>query len=460
MTKKVYKVSFFCSVLLTVSAVTFVFGLPFVRQILIEENEALVQAVAQEIFPSLMVNDLEQVQSHIKGMELNQGIESVELVNSQGASIASYARHGYDVDAAFELASIENSGVIHVMTPITFDSVIVANLYIAVNLWPAYLRIMTWLGVLLIIPSVAYVLIKQLRIKVRIEKTPHNDSSGGGGDSFNVTDAVNQAMRDADVSLAYQPIQRMSDAGLFGMEVKVSWAHPSGETLHISASDFIGLAEKERICLPFDDWLLGSAFTQAAAWQHQHGPLILTLNISASQFSDPAFAHRVRKACEYAQFPYQLLELEVNESVVLGFAENASAYLSYFAEQGLGITVDNFGLSLESTDVISILPINKVKLDRKLIKRMSYDDVVLQSLRALIDLALLHDVQVMADGIETLAQHEHLHALGCIFGQGSYFCAPMSVTSFKDFLSARPFEKQKKRLVSARLADAHGFSVI
>lgn len=459
MNSKVLAKVFYCSMLLGIAAVTFVFALSFVRQALIDENEALVHAMAQEILPSLMVNDMEQVQSLIQDVEHYQGIESVELISSQGASIASYMRNGNDADASFELASIESSKLIHVMSPITFDSVIVANLHIAVNLWPAYLRIMTWLGVLIIVPSVLYVLIKQFRIKLRIEKAPDNGGSGDGGNSFNVTQAVNQAMQDSDISLEFQPIQRMSDSGLFGMEVQVCWIHPSGQTLHISPSDFISLAEKSGICLPFDDWLLANALEQAAAWQHQHGPLILTLNISASQFTDSEFPQKVRTACEYAQFPYQLLELEVNESVVMRLAQNASACFLSFAEQGLGMTVDNFGLSLPSTHMLNTLPINKVKLDRKLIKRMSYDDVVRQSILTTIDFALSHDVQVMADGIETAAQHAELQMMGCIFGQGSYFYAPMSASSFKGFLSARPFDKLSKRLAPTRLADAHGFSV-
>lgn len=463
MNKKIIKLAVVVPALLGALVIASVLTFNAVRHVIIEENEVLVHSVAQSILPALLVNDTQQVEALVKALESYPGIESAELISSQGASIASYARSGHALDptsTSFELASAnEDQNEVHVMAPITFDSVIVANLHIAVNLWPAYLRIMTWLGVLLIVPSILYVLIKQFRIKLRIEKAPGNGGSGGGGNSFNVTQAVNQAMQDSDISLEFQPIQRMSDSGLFGMEVQVCWNHPSGQTLHISPSDFISLAEKSGICLPFDDWLLANALEQAAAWQHQHGPLILTLNISASQFADSEFPQKVRTACEYAQFPYQLLELEVNESVVMRLAQNASAYFLSFAEQGLGMTVDNFGLSLPSTNMLNTLPINKVKLDRKLIKRMSYDDVVRQSILATIDFALSHDVQVMADGIETAAQHAELQMMGCIFGQGSYFYAPMSASSFKDFLSARPFDKLSKRFAPTRLTDAHGFSV-
>jgi len=276
MNKKIIKLAVVVPALLGALVIASVLTFNAVRHVIIEENEVLVHSVAQSILPALLVNDTQQVEALVKALESYPGIESAELISSQGASIASYARSGHALDptsTSFELASAnEDQNEVHVMAPITFDSVIVANLHIAVNLWPAYLRIMTWLGVLLIVPSILYVLIKQFRIKLRIEKAPGNGGPGGGGNSFNVTQAVNQAMQDSDISLEFQPIQRMSDSGLFGMEVQVCWNHPSGQTLHISPSDFISFAEKSGICLPFDDWLLANALEQAAAWQHQHGP--------------------------------------------------------------------------------------------------------------------------------------------------------------------------------------------
>ena len=108
---------------------------------------------------------------------------------------------------------------------------------------------MTWLGFFLIVPSVIYVLIKHFRLKLRFEVLGQSGGSDGGGDAFDVQKAVSIAMRDADVSIEYQPIQRMSDSGSFGMEVVVSWRHPSGQTVQISPGDFVALAEKNQIAL-------------------------------------------------------------------------------------------------------------------------------------------------------------------------------------------------------------------
>ncbi|WP_108359948.1 EAL domain-containing protein [Limnohabitans sp. Rim8] len=414
-----------------------------VRHCIIERNEVLVHSVAQNILPALLVNDTQQVQILMKALESYPGVESAELLSAEGASIASYAKAGKALEpmsASFELASaVSDPNQVHVMAPITFDSLIVANLHLSVNLWPIYLRIMTWLGVLLIVPTVIYVLIKQFRLKVRFQKVPTDGADDQGVAPFDMTHAVTVAMFDADISLEYQPIQRLSDGGLFGMEVVVCWHHPSGQTMHVSPADFVMLAEKNGICLPFEDWLLTTACTQAEAWQHQYGPLILTFNITATQFKNPVFAQKIRAVCAQTQYPHQLLELEVNESVLKRHQHKAIANVRAFAEQGLSVTVDRFGLLQTSLDLLAVLPVHKVKLDSKLVKRMCHDAQVDQLVHATITQALAHDVQVMADGLELAQQRSSLQRMGCIFGQGSYFYSPMTASEFENFLVARPF---------------------
>jgi hypothetical protein len=274
MSKKIIKLAVLVPAVLGTLVLSSVLVFNAVRQNIIEDNEALVHSVAQSILPALLVNDTQQVEALMKALEGYPGIQSAELISSVGAPIASYVKNGQALDpstSSFELASAtDDPNHVYVMAPITFDSVIVANLHIAVNLWPTYLRIITWLGILLIVPSVLYVAIKQLRLKLRFEVVGKSGGPGHGGGSYDLNQSVQAAMSDADISLEYQPIQRMSDGGLFGMEVVVCWRHPSGQTLYVSPSDFVALAEREGICLPFDDWLLTTACSQAALWQHQN----------------------------------------------------------------------------------------------------------------------------------------------------------------------------------------------
>jgi uncharacterized membrane protein affecting hemolysin expression len=147
MSKKIIKLAVLVPAALGALALTGVLIFNATRHFIVEHNEALVHSVAQSILPALLVNDTQQVDAVLNALENYPGIESAELVSAQGASIASYARSGNVLDpmsASFELASAnDDPNQMHVMAPITFDSLIVANLHIGVNLWPTYLRIIT-----------------------------------------------------------------------------------------------------------------------------------------------------------------------------------------------------------------------------------------------------------------------------------------------------------------------------
>jgi uncharacterized membrane protein affecting hemolysin expression len=149
MNKQKFKLAVVTTAVLGAIALISVLAFNVVRYKLIEDNEVLVHSVAQSILPALLVNDSTQVQAMMKALESYPGIESAELINADGASIASYAKADTSFDpmsSSFELASAgDDPNQLHVMAPITFDSLIVANLHIAVNLWPTYIRIMIWI---------------------------------------------------------------------------------------------------------------------------------------------------------------------------------------------------------------------------------------------------------------------------------------------------------------------------
>jgi EAL domain-containing protein (putative c-di-GMP-specific phosphodiesterase class I) len=406
-----------------------------IEQSIIQENEAIVHSMAQTLMPALLAGDTQQVELLLKSLESYPGIQSAELISGTGIPLASYAREGVMLDPGhtqFALASAEDDLDIHVMAPLTFDTQILANLHIAVNLWPAYLRIIQWLGLLLIIPSALYVAIKQMRIKVRFEKMWEGDGSGSGG-QFNIDQALEGALKESDISLEYRPIKRLGDRGIFGAEVVVCWKNPSGQTLHVSPADFIALAESSGLFLPFGHWVLETACKQFAAWQPQHGPLVLAINIAPSQLKDPGFYQKVRDACVAGQFPHQLIEFEINEAALLR-SSTALNDVEAFVQSGLSLAVDCFGLSPRSNELLQSLSIQKIKFAPQLIKNLTHDAEMRAHVQAFSRLALAHDVQMMADGLHSEEQTELMQKMGCVLGQGAHMSQALSPKQFEDML--------------------------
>jgi EAL domain-containing protein (putative c-di-GMP-specific phosphodiesterase class I) len=409
-----------------------------IEQSIIEESEAVVHNMAQNLLPALLAGDTQQVDSLLKSLESHPTVQTAELISGAGVPLASYVRDGTAVDPSqtqFALASADETlGVygLHVTAPLTFDTQILANLHIAVNLWPAYLRVIQWLGLLLIFPSALYVIVKQMRIKIRFERML-DEARPGSGNAFSIDQALDGALQESDISLEYQPIKRVSDQGVFGAEVVICWRHPSGQTLYVSPADFIALAENSGFFLPFGAWVLETACKQFASWQIQHGPLVLTLNIAPSQLKDADFYQKVREVCASSQFPHQLIEFEINEAALLR-SSDALAEVEAFVQKGMSLTVDGFGLSSRSHELLQSQSIHKIKFAPQLIKNIAHDVEMFAHLQSFEQVALAHNVQFLADGLHSEDQTLMMQKIGCVFEQGPYVSQPLPPKQFEALL--------------------------
>jgi EAL domain-containing protein (putative c-di-GMP-specific phosphodiesterase class I) len=414
------------------------------RSALIESKEQLAASFAQHILTALMRNDEQQVAQLMKSLEGVPGVQMAELVANNGQTLASYSRTGQPVDyaqqAQFELATHLDDNKLHIMVPVSFDTQIIANLYLSIDLWASCAPYFVWLGSALFAFAALYLLIKQRHVKIRIEKITQPPSSGGGGGAgatFDVDNAMRQALDEADIMLKYLPIMRLADNGLFGVEVLVSWLHPSGQRLNISPADFIALAEQSGMFLPFGSWVMTTACQQAAVWHHQYGPLALSLNLSASQLQSATLVDQIHAACVAAQFPHQFIEFEVNESLLLRQPELMKQAVENFVDKGMSLTLDRFGSTHQSVALLQSLPIRKIKLDHKILDVASEDLELSSTLQMMTAFAIAMNVNVMVDGVNSAEQRQSLHVMGCVLGQGTYCGAAMSANEFADFLACR-----------------------
>jgi len=418
-----------------------VFGFFNLRSALIESKEQLAASFAQRILSALMLNDEQQVASLMKSLEGIPGVQVAELVANNGQTLASYSRSGQPVDyaqqAQFELATHLDDNKLHIMVPVSFDTQIIANLYLSIDLWASCAPYLVWLGSALFVFAALYVLVKQRNIKIRIEKITDPSSSGGGGATFNVDNAMRQALEEADITLKYLPIMRLADKGLFGVEVLVSWLHPSGQRLNISPADFIALAEQSGMFLPFGSWVMTTACQQASVWHHQHGPLALSLNLSASQLQNAALVEQIHDTCKATQFPHQFIEFEVNESLLLRQPELMKQAVQNFVDKGMSLTLDRFGSTHQSVALLQSLPIRKIKLDHKMLDVVSEDAELSSTLHMMTAFAISMNVNVMVDGVNSAEQRQSLHAMGCVLGQGTDCGGAMSADDFSAFLAHR-----------------------
>lgn len=415
-----------------------------VQNHLVEESEQLAQTVAQSLLPALLANDATQVNSVLKSLEAYPGVVRIELVSSEGAPIATFARLGEHLNPSlgyeFELASADSQNDdLQVVAPITYDTLILANLHIAVNLWPTYLRLISWIGLLLIVPSAVYIWVKKSNIKIRMEAIVKSDSGFRGDPTFDMSAILQQAMDDADIKVEFQPVERSVDGGIFGIDPVVTWHHPSGQTLHLSPADFVGLTKKWELFLPVEHWIWETACRSAAAWQRQYGPLVMSFNLSAEQLTSPDLFDAIHAICEKTHYPHQLLEFEVSEAV-LSKVGTPKELAQMFTDHGWRLTLGHFGLGRYSQDYIEHLSIGRVKLDAKLVANIDRDEQIQNWVGKIADLCHGRDIQMASDGVHRQSQKQILQEMGCDLLKGGLVSGALSVEQFEKLLQTRSIQ--------------------
>ncbi|XQM37606.1 GGDEF domain-containing protein [Cupriavidus sp. H19C3] len=247
--------------------------------------------------------------------------------------------------------------------------------------------------------------------------------------------ALNHAVERGEMSLYYQPQQRLRDGRLSGFEALLRWHHDGRS---ISPSDFIPLAEESGQIIALGDWVLREACTQARAWRQKYRcPIIVAINISPRQFQHPAFLARVRKIIEETGVSPSDIELEITEGMMIERADKVIALLNELRGLGLRIAIDDFGTGYSSLSYLTRLPIDRLKIDRAFIQGIAHDPRNASVVQAAISLGHNLGLSVLAEGVESAAQREWLAALSCDEIQGFVYGRPVPASAAESFLRHR-----------------------
>jgi EAL domain-containing protein (putative c-di-GMP-specific phosphodiesterase class I) len=240
-----------------------------------------------------------------------------------------------------------------------------------------------------------------------------------------------------ELVLTYQPILPLVGGRAVGCEALVRW-HPDDDEEAIDEllpSKFLPHAEESELIVQIGDWVLHTACAQAAAWRRQGIAIPISVNVSGRELVELDLAVRVRKELARFQLPGRALCLEVTEEAVLRDPDSARAALGEVRKMGVAVALDSFGAHHGSITLPRNLPLDMIKLDRRLIQNFERDRETHATVAAMIALAHKAGLTAVAVGIETNRQLALARELDCTVGQG--------------FLLHRPDSPERLRLAGA-----------
>lgn len=244
---------------------------------------------------------------------------------------------------------------------------------------------------------------------------------------------LRQAIELQQLQLFYQ-LQVNEHARPVGVEALLRWFHP--ERGMVSPGEFIPLAEASDLILPIGDWVLLTACQQLAAWQQRPGcqHLSIAVNVSARQFRQADFTAQVRQALSSTTANPHLLKLELTESIVLEDVENTIAKMEELRRIGVRFSIDDFGTGYSSLMYLKRLPLDQLKIEQSFAREVTSNKNDAAIVQTIIAMGRALDLEVIAEGVETMEQQQFLQMHGCSFYQGYLYSKPMPINDLENLL--------------------------
>jgi len=220
--------------------------------------------------------------------------------------------------------------------------------------------------------------------------------------------------------LDYQPVVNLQNGTTMYVESLARWNHPrQGRLL---PDRFIELAERTWLIEPLTMILLDRALAEWANRSESDDSIAIALNLSPKSLRDPDFPTRVATALDVHGASASALVLEITENVLMSDAPQSLTCLSELHDMGVTLAIDDFGAGYSSLSYLRRLPVDVLKIDRSFITGLKAGEDAI--VRSTIDLAHDLGLKVVAEGVESRSERDHLRELSCDAAQGRYLAAP------------------------------------
>ncbi len=248
-------------------------------------------------------------------------------------------------------------------------------------------------------------------------------SEGALGDQLEID--LRRALDSDEIEILFQPQVAIAKGRITGVEALARWRHPRfGE---LGAVTLFSVAARSDYLVQLSDHVQRKAIAQAAAWPPELRHLRLAVNITAADIVRPGFAAQFLGLVEESGFEPGRLTVEVTESGLIDDLGAAAALLARLREGGLRVAIDDFGTGYSSLAYLKALPLDYLKIDKRLSEDITGSPRDRIVVRSVIDMARSLGLEVVAEGVETREQLDLLAREGCTLYQG-FLCSPPVTT--------------------------------
>lgn len=237
---------------------------------------------------------------------------------------------------------------------------------------------------------------------------------------------LREALARGEFVLHYQPLVDPSCGQVRALEALLRWQHPTRGL--VMPGEFIPLAEETGLIVAIGAWVLQRACADLAELRRQGQPALrMAVNVSSRQFASDGLQDTVAQALAAAGLEGSALELEITESILMNSLVRTNAILASLRAMDVRIAIDDFGTGYSSLSYLSVFPVQTVKIDRSFVAQIDSGKGAALLTGAIVSMAHSLGLGVVAEGVETFKQEQHLVKLGCELLQGYRFSRPVAL---------------------------------
>lgn len=251
--------------------------------------------------------------------------------------------------------------------------------------------------------------------------------------NFALETALNLALKNQEFHLNFQSIVD-TDQTIVGAEVLLRWIHP--QIGNVSPAEFIPIAEKNNHIIKIGYWVLQQACMQLKSWESSPtlSKVRLSVNISAKQFLYINFIQELRDIISTTGINPDFLKLELTETAVIDNIDDVINKIKVLKELGVHISLDDFGMGQSSLVYLKKLPVAQIKIDQLFVHNVLTDSNDAAIIKMILAIGKAIHCNIVAEGVETVAQFEMLKKFGCRYFQGFYFSKPVKLGDFEQLV--------------------------
>ncbi len=245
---------------------------------------------------------------------------------------------------------------------------------------------------------------------------------------------LDRAIVDGQLFLHYQPQIDVQTGSIIGIEALLRCQDTHAKT--INPADFIPIAEETGSIIQLGEWVIRTACHQSKLWQEMGlGNFPVAVNFSVKQLQDPSLIDTISAILAETKVSPATLEVEITESIAIEDLDLTISILESLREIGVKISLDDFGTGYSSLAALKYLPLDRLKIDRSFIRELKVNTIDASIVSTIVNLGHELNLNVVAEGVETIEQFELLRSINCDAVQGFFFSRPLAATDLETIIT-------------------------